>query len=210
MAVGLGYLFGLRLPQNFNSPFKAVDIADFWRRWHISLSTFLRDYLYIPLGGSRGARARTYRNLMITMLLGGLWHGAGWTFLVWGAYQGTLLSLHRLWGRWWDPLPVAVRRAATFLLVAIGFVVFRSESLAMAGTVLGLMFSWHAGSVIVGADALLFMLVVAGGIAHFAPNTFEIDYLWRPRRVAGALAVMVLCLFVLYGSRPTPFLYFQF
>src|SRR6185295_7135966 len=88
MAVGLGYMFGLRIPQNFNSPYKGLDPSDFWRRWHISLSTCLRDYLYIPLGGSRHGEGKTYRNLMITMLLGGLWHGANWTFVVWGGLHG--------------------------------------------------------------------------------------------------------------------------
>ena len=89
MAVGLGHVFGVRLPQNFNSPYKAVDPIDFWRRWHISLSTWLRDYLYIPLGGNRGRQAR---NLMITMLLGGLWHGAAWLFVFWGGWHGLLLT----------------------------------------------------------------------------------------------------------------------
>ena len=139
------------MPQNFNSPYKATDIADFWRRWHISLSTFLRDYLYIPLGGSHGSRLRTYRNLMITMLLGGLWHGAGWTFVVWGAYHGVLLSLNRMAGRYWEQVPLWPRRAVTFVLVVIGFVVFRSDTIGMAATLLGHMFSWHAGSDIVGA-----------------------------------------------------------
>ena len=88
MAVGLGYMFGLRIPQNFNSPYKALDPADFWRRWHISLSTCMRDYLYIPFGGNRGSTAETYRNLMLTMLIGGLWHGAAWTFVFWGGYHG--------------------------------------------------------------------------------------------------------------------------
>src|SRR4051812_731697 len=115
MAVGLGYLFGLRLPQNFNSPYKATDPSDFWRRWHISLSTVLRDYLYIPLGGNRDGEAKTYRNLMLTMLLGGLWHGAGWTFIVWGGYHGLLLSLYRRFGHWWDRLPVLLRQVAMFL-----------------------------------------------------------------------------------------------
>ena len=95
MAVGLGYMFGLRIPQNFNSPYKALDPADFWRRWHISLSTCMRDYLYIPFGGNRGSTAETYRNLMLTMLIGGLWHGAAWTFVFWGGYHGVLLALHR-------------------------------------------------------------------------------------------------------------------
>ena len=102
MAVGLGYMFGMHIPQNFNSPYRALNPSDFWRRWHISLSRCLRDYLYIPLGGSRGGEWKTYRNLMITMLLGGLWHGASWTFVVWGAYHGVLLSLYRLRPELWD------------------------------------------------------------------------------------------------------------
>ena len=96
MAVGLGFMFGMHIPQNFNSPYRALNPSDFWRRWHISLSRCLRDYLYISLGGNRGSEARTYRNLMITMLLGGLWHGAAWTFVVWGAYHGILLSHKRV------------------------------------------------------------------------------------------------------------------
>jgi len=102
MAVGRGYLFGLRIPQNFNSPYKALNPSDFWRRWHISLSSCLRDYLYIPLGGSRFGEWATYRNLMTTMLIGGLWHGASWTFVVWGAYHGALLAAYRRYGEWWD------------------------------------------------------------------------------------------------------------
>src|SRR2546426_1876636 len=145
MAVGLGYLFGLRLPQNFNSPYKAVDIADFWRRWHISLSLFLRDYLYIPLGGNRGSGAMVARNLMITMLLGGLWHGAGWTFVAWGAYHGLLLVLYRHGARLWDGLPIALRRVGTFGLVVVGWVFFRSDSFEMALTLLRTMFSWLGG-----------------------------------------------------------------
>jgi len=97
MAVALGYLFGLRIPKNFDAPYRAVGIRDFWRRWHISLSTFLRDYLYIRLGGNRRGAFRTHVNLMITMLLGGLWHGANWTFVAWGAFHGALLALHKLW-----------------------------------------------------------------------------------------------------------------
>jgi len=111
MAVGLGLLFGLRIPQNFNSPYKSLDPSDFWRRWHISLSSCLRDYVYIPLGGNRKGELGTYRNLMITMLVGGLWHGANWTFVVWGAYHGALLAAHRRFARYWDPLPAIFRQA---------------------------------------------------------------------------------------------------
>src|SRR5262245_26453578 len=129
MAVGLGYMFGLRIPQNFDSPYKATDPSDFWRRWHISLSTCLRDYLYIPLGGNR---RWVYRNLLLTMLLGGLWHGANWTFVAWGAYHGILLMAYKRFGHHWDPLPLAFRRAAMLALVVIGWVFFRAPSLAAA------------------------------------------------------------------------------
>src|SRR3989449_11343445 len=99
-------LFGFRLPQNFNSPYKATDIADLWRRWPISMSSFFRDYVYFPLGGSRGSRLMTFRTLIITMMLCGLWHGANWTFVVFGAYQGLLLSLHQMGKGRWERLPL--------------------------------------------------------------------------------------------------------
>ena len=145
MAVGLGHLFGLRLPQNFNSPYKATSIADFWRRWHISLSTCLRDYLYIPLGGNRGSTGFVYRNILITMLLAGLWHGANWTFVAWGGYHGLLLVLHRRWAGPWEKLPVKLRQAITFLLVIFGWVLFRSDNFHMAGSLFRAMFSWVSG-----------------------------------------------------------------
>ena len=97
MAIGLSLMFGIFLPLNFNSPYKATSIIDFWRRWHMTLSQFLRDYLYIPLGGNRHGRVRRYVNLMITMLLGGLWHGAGWTFVVWGGLHGVYLCINHAW-----------------------------------------------------------------------------------------------------------------
>src|SRR5688572_30845258 len=119
MAVGLGYLFGIRIPQNFNSPYKSLDPSDFWRRWHISLSSCLRDYLYIPLGGNRGGELKMYRNLMITMLIGGLWHGASWVFVIWGFYHGALLIVHKQVAPWWDALPVPVRQLGMFVLAVI-------------------------------------------------------------------------------------------
>jgi alginate O-acetyltransferase complex protein AlgI len=210
MAVGLGYLFGIRLPQNFNSPYKAVDIADFWRRWHISLSTCLRDYLYIPLGGNRGPRWHVYRNLMITMLLGGLWHGANWTFVVWGGYHGLLLVCYRLGGRAWDRLPALLRRAGTFLLVVIGWVFFRSEDFGMALTLLGAMFSWTAGPLFPWAASLVGMLALAALIAHCLPNTFELRHDWPPLVALVLAALFVLCIVVIYGGQQSPFLYFQF
>jgi alginate O-acetyltransferase complex protein AlgI len=210
MAVGLGYLFGLRLPQNFNSPYKATDIADFWRRWHISLSSFLRDYVYIPLGGNRVSRLIGYRNLMVTMLLCGLWHGANWTFVVWGGYHGLLLVLQQSIGGSWERLPMWSRRAGTFGLVVVGWTLFRSDNFEMAFALLRVMFSWHAGSAIVGAPVLVAMLILAGGIAHYAPNTFEVRHRWAPAGVASFALLFGVCLFVLYGIPSPPFLYFQF
>jgi len=210
MAVGLGRLFGIRLPQNFNSPYKAVDIADFWRRWHISLSTVLRDYLFIPLGGSRGSLASTCRNILITMALGGLWHGANWTFVVWGCYHGVLLVLYRLAGKTWDGLPVALRRAGTFLLVVIGWVFFRSTSFQMAATLFHSMFAWRGGLEMAGRLGLVVAIGVAAIAAHTGPNTFELEHRWRPPMVFALAVLFLSSLVVIAGGRVTPFLYFQF
>ncbi len=210
MAVGLGYMFGLRLPQNFNSPYKAVDIADFWRRWHISLSSFFRDYVYIPLGGSRGSRLLTARNLMITMLLCGLWHGANWTFVVFGAYQGLLLVLHRVISGGWGRLPLWTRRMATFGLWTLGLVIFRASGFGMAVTLLEKMFTWQTGANVVGGGVLLVVLVLSAVLAHGTPNTFELRHRWAPAWVMGFAVACAICLFVLYGSRPAPYIYFQF
>ena len=210
MAVGLGYLFGLHLPQNFRSPYKALDISDFWRRWHISLSSCLRDYLYIPLGGSRGSRWLVYRNLLITMLLGGLWHGANWTFVVWGGYHGLLLILYRSVHHFWDGLPAWIRRMLTFVLVLVGWVFFRAESLPMAAILLRRMFIWQPGSGPIGGWVLVALVCLATAITQFAPNTFELRHQWSPL-ATGCMAVLLgLCLLAIYGNRSTPFLYFQF
>jgi D-alanyl-lipoteichoic acid acyltransferase DltB (MBOAT superfamily) len=210
MAVGLGYLFGLRLPQNFNSPYRATDIADFWRRWHISLSTFLRDYLYIPLGGNRRPGWAILRNLLITMVLGGLWHGAHWTFAFWGAYHGILLVLYRLGHQWWDNLPALVRRVVTFVLVVIGWVFFRSTDFTMAVTLLQKMFSAPGEVSIAGQSVLLGALAVAAALAHLGPNTFELRHNWSRAATVGMASLLIASLLVIYGARSTPFLYFQF
>ena len=144
MAVGLGLMFGVKLPLNFASPYKAVNIVEFWRRWHITLSRFLREYLYVPLGGNRKGPVRRYVNLMITMLLGGLWHGAGWTFVIWGTLHGVYLCLNHLWrgikatlgwrqeGGYFARLGAG---ALTFMVVALAWVLFRADSLASAGNI---------------------------------------------------------------------------
>jgi alginate O-acetyltransferase complex protein AlgI len=129
MAIGLGWMLNINLPINFNSPYQATSISDFWRRWHITLSNFLRDYLYIPLGGSRKGEIRRYANLLITMLLGGLWHGAGWTFVFWGGLHGMYLCINHGWRQLSIPLPKIVGWAITFLAVIVGWVLFRAHNL---------------------------------------------------------------------------------
>lgn len=153
MAIGAARLFGIRLPLNFYSPYKATSIIEFWRRWHMTLSRFLRDYLYIPLGGNRGSSTRRYRNLMITMLLGGLWHGAGWTFVIWGGLHGLYLGINHFWSHWAQHTRLAgllpgvmthfLSWLITFVAVVVGWVFFYAESLDTALTVLAGMAGLH-------------------------------------------------------------------
>jgi alginate O-acetyltransferase complex protein AlgI len=166
MAIGLALLFGIRLPVNFRSPYKAASIVDFWRRWHITLSRFLRDYLYIPLGGNRLGERRRYLNLLVTMLLGGLWHGAGWNFLAWGGLHGIYLSINHLWHSWRGDdarapsglLAVATRVlswAVTFFAVVIAWVFFRARTMAGAGQMLGSLFGLAAGDSVYTSPGIL-------------------------------------------------------
>jgi len=143
MAIGLGRMLGISLPINFDSPYRATSMIDFWRRWHVSLSTFLRDYLYIPLGGNRRGRVRRYGNLLLTMLLGGLWHGAGWTFVFWGGLHGFALAVNHGWRalRGSDRPATGWRQRAgwltTFVVVVVGWVLFRAPTFEAAGNLLG-------------------------------------------------------------------------
>ena len=136
MAIGASLLFNIRLPINFNSPYKALDIQDFWRRWHLTLSSFLRDYLYIPLGGNRSSEYRTYLNIFITFVLGGLWHGATWMFVIWGAIHGCALGLHRLWKGFGHPMPSGLAWLLTFTFVNAAWVFFRAKTFSDAIRVL--------------------------------------------------------------------------
>jgi len=141
MAIGLALLFNIQLPVNFNSPYKATNIQDFWRRWHITLSRFLRDYIYIPLGGNRRGSFRTYNNLMATFVLGGIWHGAGWTFVFWGVLHGLALVIHRLWSQLGIKLWTCLAWFITFNFINITWVFFRAKEWGDALKVLGAMFS---------------------------------------------------------------------
>lgn len=140
MAIGAALLFNIRLPVNFNSPYKAINIQDFWRRWHITLSRWLRDYIYIPLGGNRFGSFRTYFNLFLTFLIGGIWHGANWTFIVWGAMHGVALLVHRIWQSYNFKAPIPLAWLLTFLFVNAAWVVFRANDINSALHILKVMF----------------------------------------------------------------------
>jgi alginate O-acetyltransferase complex protein AlgI len=210
MAVGLGLLFGIRIPQNFNSPYKALNVSDFWRRWHISLSTCLRDYLYIPLGGSRKGKLRTDVNLMITMLLGGLWHGANWTFVVWGAYHGALLMLHHQFEKLELAVPRLAARAATFLAAVVGWVFFRCSTIGEALRMLSAMFGKASGGLPAFSGPLLGFVAAAAAIAHLSPNTAELKHRHPAALQWGLAGALVACVFRIMANGNTPFLYFQF
>jgi alginate O-acetyltransferase complex protein AlgI len=187
MAVGLALLFGIRLPVNFRSPYKATSIVDFWRRWHITLSRFLRDYLYIPLGGNRLGEIRRYLNLLVTMLLGGLWHGAGWNFLIWGGLHGLYLCINHLWqalrgGRVSKsgPFVKAISWAITFAAVVLAWVFFRAKTLDGAWQMLSSLFGFAGGSSAYASPGILrlmdlpllvgepLLLTIGGGAVAFA------------------------------------------
>lgn len=193
MAIGLALLFGVRFPTNFNSPYQADSIIDFWRRWHMTLSRFLRDYLYIPLGGGHCGRLQRLRNLMLTMLLGGLWHGAGWTFVIWGGLHGVFLVINHLWRdvrhRAARPAPIPawvaqlLSRALTFLAVVVAWVFFRADSAQGALTILRAMVGLGAP----GASDPLFAgsseirwLVAGLLLVHCCPNALQILHRFRP------------------------------
>jgi alginate O-acetyltransferase complex protein AlgI len=219
MAIGLGRMFGFEFLKNFDSPYKAESITDFWRRWHISLSTFLRDYLYIPLGGNRKGPWRTYVNLILVMLLGGLWHGANWTFIAWGAYHGALLAFERfrdkrsLFQQW----PRPVRVAVTFVLVLFSWALFRSANLHEAMTYLGAMIGrGGAGPGTLLLPALLYtqwaLVVMAVGAVVIAwpiqAHEWSREVTWRKAVIVHPL--FCASLLAMFSQSFNPFLYFQF
>src|SRR6266516_6411230 len=214
MAVGLAWLIGFRFPQNFNSPFKAQNISDFWRRWHMSLSAWFRDYLFIPLGGSRRGPARTTINLVLTMFLAGLWHGAAWTFVVWGLFHGVLLGTHGLLRKLGlTPSSVLFNRTVTFLFVVAAFVIFRAPDLGTAGSILSSMLGFggldQAGALHTFLPARFLILLGALLVfVHAAPNTWKIRA--RPRIVYGLATGTAAAIAIMTIASPHPFIYFQF
>jgi alginate O-acetyltransferase complex protein AlgI len=215
MAIGLALMLNIVLPENFDSPYKAQSILDFWRRWHMTLSNFLRDYLYMPLGGNRGGPARRYLNLFLTMLLGGLWHGASWTFALWGGLHGVYVATNYLWRRTGIRLPAGVAWAITFLAVMVGWVFFRAPSLERAQVILEGMvglngFAWPHEPYSIGGNRLE-RLLPALAIVLWGPNRQAI-MAWRVKSDwVYAIAFAILAgIGILRLGDPSPFLYFQF
>jgi alginate O-acetyltransferase complex protein AlgI len=218
MAIGMAKLLGFHFPVNFRRPYLASSITDFWHRWHISLSRWLRDYLYIPLGGNRHGRLPTYRNLMLTMLLGGLWHGASWNFVVWGGYHGALLSFERMFrgkrstepARWtmWYPLQAAI----TFGLVMIGWVFFRAANFHDSLYVLHQMFFVpHGAQLIPRWERVLALITLLLAVLEEKKEWFE-EISLGPAWAYGAVCALLLLAVELIGFTETavPFVYFQF
>ncbi len=221
IAIGIALLLGFRFPQNFDAPYSAVSISDFWRRWHMTLSRWLRDYLYIPLGGNRGGNLLTYRNLMLTMLIGGLWHGAGWTFVAWGAIHGAALVAERWWRErpGFVERPVTRRRRAwhrfvTFQVVCFGWIFFRSDSFADAwDLIVRLGTAWGEPSPLVTGGVLAAIAVGIG--SQYVPRRLPLVIMARFSRLTlpAQAAVLALALLVTHAMGPegvAPFIYFQF
>ncbi|MDE5708619.1 MAG: MBOAT family protein [Alistipes sp.] len=228
MAIGIALLLGFRFPKNFDAPYQSATITEFWRRWHISLSTWLRDYLYISLGGNRKGRARTYFNLLLTMVLGGLWHGAAIRFVLWGALHGIALALHKLWlaivpgakctggeMRWWNRI---LGVFITFNLVCFSWLMFRAESMQTVTLILHQIFHHFNAAIIpqvVSGYAAVFALIAIGYLLHFLPG--KVDTLVQRAVTCTPIAMQVLlvaamiwCVMQIKSSDIQPFIYFQF
>ncbi len=220
MAVGLGRMLGFEFLKNFDAPYLSQSITELWRRWHISLSSVLRDYLYFPLGGNRKGEVRTYWNLAVVMLLGGLWHGAKWNFIAWGGFHGALLACERWRGKQslYHGLPAPVRVGATFLLVLVSWVLFRANDVSAALRYYGAMFGLARGSAansLLAADVYnalsVVVMLIGAGLVFQRVQAHEWS-LGRQGwgRVALLVPAFVFSLLVMFSQAFNPFLYFQF
>jgi len=226
MAIGIALLLGFEFKDNFNAPFKAQNPSEFWRRWHISLSTWLRDYLYIPLGGSRKGNARTYINNFITMVIGGLWHGASWMYVIWGAYHGILLALHKFFRRFWRLPDVLkgnfvirfVNMSVTFTLVVVGFTFFRAPSLETVGDMATQIYNGFHPEVAAQFVESYVMIVAAmllGYVMHFTPKSWTTGTIkfYNAMPLTVQAFFLALLLFVVIQTRQSelvPFVYLQY
>lgn len=220
MAIGLGKLMGFDFPENFNFPYISGSITEFWRRWHLTLSNWMRDYLYIPLGGNRRGASRTYFNLWMVFLLSGLWHGAAWAFVLWGAYHGLFLALERLFlGRWLEAAGKWISIPFTFLVVLMGWVFFRAESVELARAYYEALFSWRGGGWSFSSQFWFFFSLAA--VISFAPAlggaSYRLDSVYSSSTApailakgAGSMVILVLCFSEVAVSGFHPFIYFRF
>ncbi|HEX2969911.1 MAG TPA: MBOAT family O-acyltransferase [Bacteroidales bacterium] len=223
IAIGLGLLFGFRLPLNFNSPYKADCPSDFWKRWHISLSRWLKDYLYIPLGGNRKGKIRTYLNLLVTMILGGLWHGASLLFIIWGFLHGVGLVIERLFRSFFaEPSKSKIRHALavilTFHFVSFCWIFFRAGSLENVRIILSQItnaFSPGAWSAVMISYSSVFLLIAVGYLMHFLPENIKESYRGLFIRIPvpvqmAAIMIIAILLFQMRFTETLPFIYFRF
>lgn len=222
MAIGTARLFGYRFPQNFDYPYSSASVTEFWRRWHMSLSFWLRDYLYIPLGGNRGGRFAAYRNLMITMLLGGLWHGAAWNYVIWGLLHGFGLCLNKAWAGVRSNLPIAVNwqggwwRTVAILLtqlwVMIAWVFFRCDSVAEASSVLGSIFGLHPhpGARTAPLELWIVLIIVIDHMLGSGAFRRSISREWARALSWGGIGMLLALGFATMPLVQRPFIYFQF
>lgn len=219
MAIGLGRMFGFTFVENFDSPYKSASITEFWRRWHISLSSFLRDYLYIPLGGNRIGPVRTYANLMTVMIIGGLWHGAQWTFVAWGTIHGAMLAWERLTARhgWFKGVPLPVKVVSTFVIVLFTWVFFRAETFGVAWRYIAAMFGREtlvATAPLLQAQILsdfnVVQLLITASIAFALPNTQTLLRQFTACKALIGYVLLIIAIAVMFARGYSPFLYFQF
>jgi D-alanyl-lipoteichoic acid acyltransferase DltB (MBOAT superfamily) len=235
MAIGSAYMLNIKLPYNFNSPYKAVNVQDFWRRWHMTLSRWLKDYVYIPLGGNRHGNIRTYVNIFITFVLGGIWHGAGWTFLAWGALHGAWAVVHRWWQQLGLRMPRLIAWPLTFLTLNALWVFFRATTFSdalkvlkgMAGlngivlpkflihkvpflTDLGFEFAPAFAGFPVGIRSSLIILIIFSVVAFLGKNSIELKRHLKPNMVFLMLISFMFLYALLAMNKPSEFLYFQF
>lgn len=223
MAIGLGKMFGFDFLENFNLPYRSLSVKEFWRRWHISLSSWFRDYLYIPLGGSRCGTAKTYRNLLIVFFMTGLWHGAGWSFILWGLYHGFFLVLERAFlGKILVRLKPAVGWVYTLIVVFFGWILFRAESIETAVAFIRNMFTPHHSVVMTAAYTNGRLLTaLAAGIVLCGPGQILLERLGIQTsstegqkvtclQIGVYMIIFWLSVMLLINNTYNPFIYFRF
>ncbi len=223
MAIGIGRMIGFNFPENFNNPYISQNITEFWRRWHITLGRFMRDYLYIPLGGNKVSKGRLYFNLWVVFLLSGLWHGAAWNFVIWGAFHGLFLILDRLFLlKIYQTIGKVPSMIITFIITLVGWVLFRAESMAIAWDYLGNMFSFDFSNDSIYFDSKFYTIFVIAFFFSFWGGFKKIErwqqQLFEQNKGATSILLMfcisiiilVVCIGSITSSGFNPFIYFRF